>query len=68
MPYLRANWEGLNDRNGGGKFALNQVHSVDGVRLQRASRGGPRTCFVHGKDFCQSCIDTGIRGSSGHIG
>lgn len=49
MPYLRANWEGLHERNGGGKFPLNQLHSVDGVKLQRASRGGPRTCFLHGE-------------------
>jgi hypothetical protein len=49
MPYIRSNWEGIDERNGGGKFPMDQVASVDNARLQKSARGGARTCFVHGE-------------------
>ena len=48
MPYLRSNWEGLTQFNGGNKFELGQVHSLNEVKLARPLQAGPRGCFLHG--------------------
>ena len=40
---------GINESNGGGKFPIGCVHSLDNVKLRRADREGPRSCFLHGK-------------------
>ena len=48
MPYVRSNWEGLTQFNGGGKFEAGQVHSLTEVKLGRPTKAGPRGCFLHG--------------------